>query len=122
MQIDQASLHELLLMAIADIDASFNIWMSGTFALIIVTHLVGTSLKRYVVYALALMYIAFSLLYLGRVVFSVATAIQYHSAITTLAPPTFMQEYAGPLRIGLFVFGSAFAVYYLLRPGNELKS
>ena len=75
--IDQQGLHELAFLALGQVDSAFNIWMSGTFAVIVVAHIVGVRLSRRAIYVISVLYVCFSALYVGRVLFSGIMANQY---------------------------------------------
>ena len=116
--IDQQGLAELALLALQQLDTAFSIWMSGTFAVIVAAHYVGTRLKRRAVYAVAVLYLSFTALYASRLRWLGALAEQYLADMTLYEPPgTGLFAIFRPL---VFLVGTVSALYILLRPGREI--
>ena len=117
--IDQQGLHELMLLSLEQIDTSFNIWMSATFAVLVVTHVVGDQLKQRVLLVIALLYGLFSLLYLGRIMDSGSLAIMYANEIVSELPT--IGAPIGLLRLVTFAIGTVSTLYFLLRSSREYR-
>jgi hypothetical protein len=117
--IDQQGLHELAFLAIEHVDSSFNIWMSGTFAVIVVAHIVGPRLRRRAIYVIAILYAGFCGLYALRIGYSGSMANQYITEITALQPE--VNSGITVLRPFVFVLGTISALYFLLKPEGEIN-
>jgi len=118
-EIDQQGLHELLLLSLEQIDTTFNIWMSATFAVLVATHVVGAQLKNRVLLVIATLYGLFSLLYLGRIINSGSLAIMYQSQIDGQLPT--LDFPLGALRLLIFAIGTVSTLYFLFRSSREYR-
>ncbi len=119
MEIDQQGLHELMLISLEQIDTSFNIWMSATFAVLVVTHVVGAQLKQRVLLVIAVLYGLFSLLYMGRLIDSGTLAIMYMNQIERELPT--IGTPLGLLRMTTFAIGTSATLYFLFRFSREYR-
>ena len=108
-----AELHELAFLALGQVDANFQFWLSITFATILVGYLAQSQLTRGLTLLVTFLYLLATFLILMRFDLAGDMYVQYTSSISELPFPTDRTENFTFIRGSILACGTVSAVVYL---------
>jgi hypothetical protein len=110
----QAELHELVFLTLSQVDASFQFWLSATFAVILAAYLAPHRLNLILVLMVSALYIATTALLSFRMLYVGELFAMYTQSIHELPPPSQYSRWFSPLRTPIVLLGTLSAVAYLV--------
>ena len=109
-----AELHELVFLALGQADASFQFWLTTTFAVIVVAFLASRHLTGILVSIISLLYGLTTIILVSRLRLAGQMYRQYIEAIEELPFPIGEASIAAYLRPTIIIVGTLSALAYLL--------
>jgi hypothetical protein len=117
-QYSNAELTEFIFLAYSSADTQFQYWITITFAVVVAGFVAGKRLAVSLRILIAVLYLLASAILAVRFQNSMITANTIRAMLLEADAYIVTTTYLAPLRIGLFLLGSAAAVFFLIRPSQ----